>query len=561
MFHRSRYLTDVAACCALLVTVLPGEAARAQTASALTGRAWLRQQAAEFLRPGADVAAVMRGAERLFLVGSPDARGISVRSIETASRMMRANARAMLVAKVLAYDLDGDGIVTRAEVELGVAVELRRRNYSRETPEELAPTIARIVDDILAADRTRKGRVTYAELATWAEGQLAAVPQPEPPALALLGLDANGDGVVTREEFNAALKSVFDEADADRDGALSSDEVRTFAARLGDARLMDDAEREAREAEAAQRKARAACPAPEPSAQAKIVLYGAYTGRGLSSAAIGGDDAEVGVADIVIERGPDPIYLVLTSFDGMIWRVSGAVERVEHALIGAVVRGAENAPRAGVVGLPRDRVTILPKADCLSDEARNATSRVESDREKVAEAVRDVKTLTGRAPATVTGHYYAGRVGLPSGANDESAALTGAENPARSAAAKQNWTQFLFHRRAGLIRVDPASVTARLPVAPYGVLPREAGLAQLLDRDKLKPLGENHVVTINAPKPEISYIPAAYGVLAPTRLPHPIDIAPYVLASGGPRPEGDLKNARLYCRSLDHPLKPGEECR
>lgn len=48
-------------------------------------------------------------------------------------------------------------------------------------------------------------------------------------ALAASDMDANGDGSVTMEEFNAAMpdagEAVFTEADTNGDGALSADEI------------------------------------------------------------------------------------------------------------------------------------------------------------------------------------------------------------------------------------------------------------------------------------------------------------------------------------------------
>lgn len=56
-------------------------------------------------------------------------------------------------------------------------------------------------------------------------------PPPSFSPATLLG-DANGDGVVTREEHLAQAGSRFDRFDLNRDGKLTADELESFGLRL-----------------------------------------------------------------------------------------------------------------------------------------------------------------------------------------------------------------------------------------------------------------------------------------------------------------------------------------
>jgi len=62
----------------------------------------------------------------------------------------------------------------------------------------------------------------------------AAVAQPGPGrgGFTLPGVDADGDGLITRSEANAAIDARFEQFDTNADGAISRDEIRTgFEAR------------------------------------------------------------------------------------------------------------------------------------------------------------------------------------------------------------------------------------------------------------------------------------------------------------------------------------------
>lgn len=106
---------------------------------------------------------------------------------------------------IAAFDADGDGRTTRAEMEAGVA-----RSFA-------------------AFDSGRTGAIGYIAFADWAErwlGDRNALPSP-------FEVDGDGDNRITPAELQATFARLFARLDADRDGAVSRKELLTIRASAG----------------------------------------------------------------------------------------------------------------------------------------------------------------------------------------------------------------------------------------------------------------------------------------------------------------------------------------
>lgn len=112
---------------------------------------------------------------------------------------------------IAAFDADGDGRTSRAELEAGVA-----RSFA-------------------AIDTARSGSLGYIAFGDWAErwlGDRNALPSP-------FEVDTDGNDRITPAELQAAFARVFARLDTDRDGNVTRKEVltiRTMAPREGDGR-------------------------------------------------------------------------------------------------------------------------------------------------------------------------------------------------------------------------------------------------------------------------------------------------------------------------------------
>lgn len=103
---------------------------------------------------------------------------------------------------IAAFDADGDGKVTRAELDAGV-----RRTF-------------------LATPGAASGSLGYIGFADWAErwlGDRNALPSP-------YETDADGDNRITLAELEAKFAEIFARLDRDRDGTLTRAELLTIRA-------------------------------------------------------------------------------------------------------------------------------------------------------------------------------------------------------------------------------------------------------------------------------------------------------------------------------------------
>ncbi len=101
---------------------------------------------------------------------------------------------------IAAFDIDGDGKTTRAELTAGVERSFR------------------------AIDTGGRGRLGYIEYSDWAErflGDRNALPSP-------FAVDRDGDNVITLAELQTAITHEFDRFDANHDGAVTRAELLTI---------------------------------------------------------------------------------------------------------------------------------------------------------------------------------------------------------------------------------------------------------------------------------------------------------------------------------------------
>jgi hypothetical protein len=194
---------------------------------------------------------------------------------------------------------------------------------------------------------------------------------------------------------------------------------------------------------------------------------------------LGGDDQVVTVSHVVVERGEAPLALVLTSVRPNIWLLTGDVARVSNVIVGASTGDATRVPRAGVVGVPATKIAVARSTACLRhtrDAARKQLQR---------EATRLAAEL-GRRPDLIFAEHSIATIRVPSGATDSKSPLPQTKDLSRDGPAGDIWTYVLKHHPRGLIEIDATQVSAQVNVQRFEVLPREAGLAQLVESGALE---------------------------------------------------------------------------
>jgi len=209
------------------------------------------------------------------------------------------------------------------------------------------------------------------------------------------------------------------------------------------------------------------CTLPPTTPDTQIVAFGVYESQAMSSVSVGGMDHETGIIDVEIEPGDRPLYLILASYDPMIWRFSGATQRVARVALSASARSPAGTPMAGVMGLDKDRLGAVQGTDCFGGFSGAGQGR----------AVRALSyAILGREPEVLGGAYAITAVRLPSARAAK--AMTVAPRP--DGFDSNQWREAARYRPGGLITVDPAQVVALGEAEPYDILPNQMGLSQLI---------------------------------------------------------------------------------
>ena len=260
----------------------------------------------------------------------------------------------------------------------------------------------------------------------------------------------------------------------------------------------------------------------------EVILFGAYEGDAISSTTIDGQDEETETARVVIEPGTTPLYVLLTSYERMIWRFEGAISRVHEVVL--LGRG----PR-GVTGIAADRVANLVGTEGPLAEYFYSQDSSEAVRQAVEEGL-------GRAVDIVTGTYSVGTLSLPSATTAPSAPPVGVP-PGFDPGVYQLG---LWFNPGGVIDIDPSQVVATAPATPYEVLPDGFGLAQLVATGALEQ--RDGVFYIARPIPRF---PAGlYGAHA----------VAFVLGTGVPMPAGSPGHSCVISEETGLPLTQPALC-
>lgn len=282
------------------------------------------------------------------------------------------------------------------------------------------------------------------------------------------------------------------------------------------------------------------CSLPKPAAAARTVLLSAYQGDALSTTGIGTQDVSVRTASIDVEAGSEPLYVVALSYRPMIWRLVGAVERVERIVLASQSTEPNGSrpdgrPIVGASGIPADKVTFLPRPTCLEDFS-------EMRSKEATRTIGIVRKATGNEPVVVADYAVSG-FAIPSAAllpsRSSAKAATGiaiandgkalnvdlSKKPRMQAAGNDLDNEVGRFYPGGVVDIDPRTVVASGKPIRYDVLPGKAGILQLVRSGALSQ-NERGQFVINA---KMRFPAGLYGA----------ESARFVLPRDIPTPEGD----------------------
>ena len=248
--------------------------------------------------------------------------GISQADYDMAARIQWAQQRSYQIAAILAYDLDGDGQVTRAELQQAFGRQARAPIQQSgvalvPTGEQMKAVLDKLVETALEADANKDGIITFQEMLAHVDGKFKTqMANRHQEQVVPLALDRNGDGVVSLAEYTAALDIVLKEVDSDGDGQISAAEVQAYqqTLQLIQRAVQERAEQERQRAQIAAKVK--TCGLPAVPAGAFVAVVSTFEGAAISNVAIGDDAQEIRAAQIDIQEGQQPIYVVATSQTG-----------------------------------------------------------------------------------------------------------------------------------------------------------------------------------------------------------------------------------------------------
>lgn len=296
----------------------------------------------------------------------------------------------------------------------------------------------------------------------------------------------------------------------------------------------------------------ARCALPRPAADAQIMLVGTYEGQAVSSVAVSGPDAETTLAYVDIAAGERPLYVVLVSYDAMIWVFRGETSRIAQAVL-ISAGGETQSPSAGAVGLPGARVSTAHR--CMTYFTRvgpgerpspyePGRSVREAEPDESARANETLRSLLGRGADVTTAYSGIMSVALPSGRISEG----DGSSPAPRGYHRRTWAEAMRFHPGGLVRINPADVVGA-PTELYDVYPGLIGLAQLAGSGELEYIGGFDQRSIGD-----------YRIVAPIpRWPAELrgaGAARFLIETGVPIPAGDPGHACVILR--DGPRIVGE---
>lgn len=243
------------------------------------------------------------------------------------------------------------------------------------------------------------------------------------------------------------------------------------------------------------------CSLPRVDARAVLVVLGIYEGDAMSAVALADRDDETTSAELIIEPGDAPLHIVLVSYDNLIWRFSGAVDRVSRVVL---LASPTHPPRnialpspagmrrdiqrsrpgravyAGTTGLASDRVTTVAPDAC--GEYFHDPASI-----KAAGLAGVVGARAGRRPDVLAGVYSLSAIKLPSAM---AAAAPRGGAPAPAGFDNALWRDAVRFNPSGLAQIQPEDVVSSVPALAYDVLPSQMGLAQLAGQGRIERLSD-----------------------------------------------------------------------
>lgn len=235
-----KILTTAFSVCVVAILSASTNVVAAESGDRVNPETWLISKSG-FYRAGTDIVVIRdRLIQFHFYSVDADGNGISQSDFDLLDDLESARRRARHVTPLLQRDLNGDGRITKQELEKFFLKQATRPMRSglisiQPTEAQIRDIQQRLVQGALRADQNKDGVLDFAELMADAENNNrkqrwrgrydGRIPW---------SFDANKDGVIALSEFEMVVDRVVATLDQDRDGVASEREIKNFRA-LGNA--------------------------------------------------------------------------------------------------------------------------------------------------------------------------------------------------------------------------------------------------------------------------------------------------------------------------------------
>lgn len=491
---------------------------------------------------------VLSQAGRLLSEIDRNGNGLDQKDVDQAKSVHDAQLRAELVSRNLAYDLNGDLVVSRQEAETIVDYQMSRRT-----------SLALGVSQKNANKRRRDQQVNgIMHGDTDGNQKLEGLELSVPP----VGFDKVRQG----RNFSADFAQALIKADPNSDGLVTESESLAILSKVADGYAEAVAKFQQSRKSTGGNVPVENCPALSVPEKNKLVFLSIHGGASLSTVSLAGQDRVTQVASLHIEEGSDPLTLVVSSLSAVLWKFTGATDRISKVYVGSYqVNPADGKLAAGIAGLPKDKVGFLDSQKCLG----RYPSEKESPEAIIASA--RIAKLSGHPVDTLLANYEASIIHIPSGEGTKPNASKGTGNQltiingsrriilgskgemkVETADADENGgmneleREMLRFSPGGVQAIDIKDVVSDAKPEIYGVLPEQAGLLQLVREGKIKPTGGNGFVILQ----KIRY-PAGLGGAHGVK---------FILRKGVPLPDGNPGYSCVFSEADAAYVEGGGHC-
>lgn len=358
---------------------------------------------------------------------------------------------------ILQYDTNLDGFV---DIEKEI-IKIISSDDQNKADDDQSGSLSSI-DKYKKLDSNKDGQLSYDEIITLSDADKRSIENSVYKKY--MALDPNQDGKLEDAELRALAITAFSTLDLNNDKKISHEEYELLQEFRKSTHDVPDS-----------------CVVPPISEQTQLTAIGIYDGTSLSTVTIAGQEEVTTTIRTIIDPENRPTYLILTSHTPIIWNFHGNLNSIQHVLVSNSPDNESEKSSSGVVGIPKEKVTFV-HSECVPYFYKIHDT-------KGVKAKSSITQLMNKEPDTFTGHYDAGAIAIKNKVVEFSKMQRSPQDRNKALTPEgydeQLWPKVLHFYPDGITQIDPAKVVSEQPAETYVIMPQSAGIAQLIQENKI----------------------------------------------------------------------------